>query len=238
MPKEDQEFEINRPHDAGFLYNFLIDYKFNNALESLPFPIKGLKVLDVCCGSGMISEYYAKKGADVTGIDMSPESIERAKIRKQRFGFEADFSVADATHLPFEDQSFDIVSVHDGLHHIKDPKRAVLEMGRVARRGIVIIEPAKASLTNLSIRLGFSLKYEGEDFVYRFTRAELESWLEEVGFKTCVSRRYLMYYPHKPGRLFRVFDHAIFFCAAKIGFGIMNFILGGVGNKIQVVGER
>jgi len=50
----DENFEINRPHNAGQLYNFLINYKFQEALKKMPFAVKGLSVLDVCGDSGMI----------------------------------------------------------------------------------------------------------------------------------------------------------------------------------------
>ncbi len=57
--------------------------------------------------------------------------------------------MADATNLPFPDNTFDVVSVHDGLHHLSEPWKAVREMVRVAKKGIVIIEPAKAAYLKL-----------------------------------------------------------------------------------------
>ena len=234
----DEEFEIIRPHNAGQLYNFLINYKFSKALEVLPFSVEVLSVLDVCCGSGMISEYYAKEGAKVTGIDISPECIDRTKIRSQRYGFSAKFQIADSRNLPFLDNTFDIVSVHDGLHHLSNPKKAVTEMVRVAKRAVIIIEPAKALITDFSILLRFSRRYEGSDFVYRFRKNEIMLWLKESGIKEIIIKRYLMYYPHKPGRVFKIFDFPPLFCLLKIIFYLANFILGKFGNKIQVVGLK
>lgn len=236
--KLDEELEINRPHDAGCLYNFLINYKFQKALESLPFPIKGLSVLDICCGSGMISEFYVREEAEVTGIDISDDCIRRAKIRAERYEFSANFRIGDSKNLPFPGNSFDIVSVHDGLHHLDNPKEAVKEMTRLARRGVIIIEPAKALITELSILLGVSLKYEGADFVYRFKKDELTSWLKEFGIKKVLIKRYIMYYPHKPGRFFRIFDNAVVFYIAKKIFEIVNMLFGKFGNKVQVIGLK
>ncbi len=233
------EFEIDRPHGSGCLYNFLLNHKFQNAVELLPFPIKALTVLDICCGSGMISEYYAKEGAIVTGTDISPECIKRAKIRSRRYGFLAKFQVADSENLPFSDSSFDIVSVHDGLHHLNDPRRAVKEMGRVAKKGVIIIEPAKALITRISVLLGISKDYEeAGNFVYRFKKDELKSWLKEAGIRKVISKRYIMYYPHKPGRLFRIFDNRILFYIAQKLFQVLNILFGKFGNKIQVIGLK
>lgn len=238
MEEMDIEFEINRPHNAGRVYNFLIDYRFQNAIDSLPFPIEGLSVLDICCGSGMISEYYANKGAKVTGTDISPDCIKRAKIRSQKYGFSVKFQVTDSENLLFPDNSFDIVSVHDGLHHLDDPRRAVKEIARVARRGIVIIEPAKALITGVSVLLGISKEYEATDFVYRFRRDELVTWLKEAGIKKVITRRYIMYYSHQPGKFFRIFDNGLLFYIIKELFEALNMLLGRFGNKIQVIGLK
>jgi len=235
MTDEAMEFEINRPHNAGRLYNFLIEYKFNKALGSMPFSVKNMSVLDVCCGSGMISEYYAKAGAKVIGIDLSGEAIERAKTREERYNFEADFKVADAGKLSFPDNSFDIVSVHDGLHHLKNPQKAVSEMVRVAKKGVIIIEPAIALITRISVFLGISTDYEGEDFVYRFKKNELQEWFKNTGCKDIRMKRYIMYYPHQPGKLFKLFDFYPLFLATKISFFLINILLGKLGNKVQII---
>jgi len=229
------EFEIDRPHNTGLLYNFLINYKFQTALEVLPFVIKGLHVLDICCGSGMISEYYAKSGGKVTGVDLSEEAIERTKARKKRYKFEAEFKVANAINLPFPDNSFDIVSVHDGLHHLKEPKKAVKEMVRVARKGVVIIEPAKAFITQISVFLGISSDFEESDFVYRFGENEIMSWLKEFGIKKIIIKRYIMYYPHEPGRIFQIIGMPGLFQIVKTTFYVINILFGRFGNKIQVI---
>ena len=234
----DPEFEITRPHGAGRLYSYFIDHKYRQMTSRLPISLTGASILDVCCGSGMISEMYARAGARVTGVDLDTDAIERAKVRAKRFGFSGDFRTANACDLPFPDRSFDIVSVHDGLHHIPDPHKAIREMSRVAKRAIVITEPARSFLTEVSIRLGTSLRYEGEDFVYRFTKRELAQYLHEEGFSVVGPRRYLMYYPHKPGFVFRLLGLPGIFAVAKVGFAVVNAVLGGVGNKIVVVGGR
>ena len=146
--------------------------------------------------------------------------------------------MADVTNLPFADNSFDIVSVHDGLHHLENPKRAVEEMGRVAKGAVIIIEPAKALITRISVRLGISTDYEGADFVYRFKENEMRQWLKKAGIRKVISRRYIMYYPHQPGRFFRIFDNKVSFFIAKTTFQLLNILLERLGNKIQVIGLK
>jgi ubiquinone/menaquinone biosynthesis C-methylase UbiE len=238
MREVDEDFEIDRPDNAGRLYNFLIDYKFKKVREVLPFYLKNLSVLDICCGSGMISEYYAKEGAEVTGVDISFEAIARAKMRAAKHGFLAHFHTGDSEKLPFPDGSFDIVSVHDGLHHLRKPEKAVREMVRVANKGIVIIEPAKSLITKISVKLGISTDYEGKDFVFRFRETEMRKWLREFGVKENITKRYIMYYPHKPGRIFQVSGIPVLFQLVKMVFYLLNVFFSRCGNKIQVIGLK
>ena len=238
MKPNNMIFEIMRPHGCGRLYKWLLCHKFDSALNSVPFTIEGLKLLDICCGSGMVSEYYAEQGALVTGLDFSEESIARANRRKEKYKFKADFIEGDAQNLPFPDDSFDIVSVHDGLHHLEDTAKAVKEMARVARKAVIIIEPAKCFLTEISILMGISLRYECLDFVYRLTEKETRQWLEEAGIKKLSVKRYIMYYPHKPGIVFRILGLPILFQVYKLCFVIGNLLFGRFGNKIQVVAVK
>ncbi|MDI6757654.1 MAG: class I SAM-dependent methyltransferase, partial [Endomicrobiia bacterium] len=215
-----------------------------DSLAPLGFDVKGSprvardEILDVCCGSGMISEYYARAGAKVTGCDLDKESIERAAKRAERYGFAADFQTADATALPFGDKTFDIVSAHDGLHHIPSWQKAIAEMCRVASGAIVIVEPAKSFLTSIAVAAGFSLKYEGTDFVYRFAAGELSGILKSSGFENVRVKRYIMYYPHKPGFVFGKLSSPLLMPVVKSAFNAVNFLFGRWGNKIQVIATK
>jgi len=231
----DPEFEIRRPRDTGNVYSFYIRYKFNRLLKRVKSKFRGASLLDLCCGSGMFSEFYAGEAARVVGIDYSVDCVKRAHIRKKRYGFPANFIAGDGQKLPFADKSFDWVTVHDGLHHLPDPQQAVLEMCRVARKGVSIIEPAKCLITRVSIAFGVSTEYEGEDHVYRFTASELKAWLKRGGFSNPIIDRYIMFYPHIPGRLFRVFDNPILFGIFRVIFYLCNSVFGSFGNKIHVV---
>src|ERR1700722_11842743 len=81
----DREFEITRPHNCGQLYGYLIAHKFQTGLKVLGLDLAARSVLELCCGSGMISESFAMAGATVTGIDFSPAAIERAHERVRRY---------------------------------------------------------------------------------------------------------------------------------------------------------
>lgn len=98
------------------------------------------RVLEVGCGIGKLSSYLAKKYKwGVTGIDLDPEQVERA--RKDYKGFEnLIFLEADSTRLPFEDGEFDIILSFNVLHHIPYWNKALEEISRVLKpKGFYIL---------------------------------------------------------------------------------------------------
>jgi SAM-dependent methyltransferase len=106
----------------------------------------GLTVLDVACGDGRHACAYKRivESGRVCGIDQSASLIAKAKERAQRAGLEVDFRLGDALALHYEDGLFDRVSCNYALYHFPDMRKALDEMGRVARSGgkIVLTGPA------------------------------------------------------------------------------------------------
>jgi SAM-dependent methyltransferase len=70
------------------------------------------------------------------------------------------WSRQDAEHLSYADESFDFCIVHNGLHHCQSPHRALTEMYRVARKGLLLFEPYDNLLTRLGVRLKIGQEYE------------------------------------------------------------------------------
>ena len=235
----DPEFEIRRPRGCGRVYEFLIAHKFRTGLAVLGLDLAGRTVLELCCGSGLMSEALARRGAILTGTDVSLQALARARERARRYGFPAAFHVADAEALPFRDGSFDVVAVHDGLHHLDDPSRAIAEMARVARRGLLILEPARAGLTRLAVRLGLAEEVEeAGNHVRRLVPHAVAADLRAAGFPHVAWQRTLMYYPHEPFPWFRWLDPAPCFGLFRAGFWGANRLAGRWGNKLALAARR
>jgi len=92
---------------------------------------KGVSVLDVCCGPGVVSAEAARRGARVVGVDFSAAflALARANVPGVRF------QQGDAQALDFDDDTFDAVVCGFGLIHLPDPARALAEYRRVVRKG-------------------------------------------------------------------------------------------------------
>src|SRR6476661_8783124 len=96
---------------------------------------RGLKVLEIGCGLGTDGAQFAKAGADYTGVDLTAAAVELARQRFALFNLPGKFQTADAEHLDFADDSFDLVYSHGVLHHTPDTAGAIREIHRVLRPG-------------------------------------------------------------------------------------------------------
>lgn len=166
-------------------------------------PRKGMRILDLAAGTGTSSAAITQHGAHVTAADFSEGMLEEGR-RRQAGNDLIDFVWADATDLPFEDNTFDAATISYGLRNVNDPKQALREMFRVVKPGgrIVIAEfstpphalirvpyqwygrnvlPRIAGLINRSAADAY--EYLNESIERWPTQPELSAWLEGVGFE-------------------------------------------------------
>jgi 2-polyprenyl-6-hydroxyphenyl methylase / 3-demethylubiquinone-9 3-methyltransferase len=92
-----------------------------------------LKVLDVGCGAGFLSNRLATEGFDVHGIDLSHDSL--CVAAKYDVTRKVKYQEANAYKLPFADAQFDVVTAMDFLEHVEDPEKVVQEVSRVLKPG-------------------------------------------------------------------------------------------------------
>lgn len=110
----------------------------NSAAYILPYLRPDMKILDIGCGPGSITVDIAKRipVGHITGIENESEVLEEGRRLSQRENqSNITFEVGDAHHLKYDDESFDMVHVHQVLQHIADPVKALAEMRRVVKPG-------------------------------------------------------------------------------------------------------
>jgi 2-polyprenyl-6-hydroxyphenyl methylase/3-demethylubiquinone-9 3-methyltransferase len=90
-------------------------------------------VLDIAAGAGFLANELAKAGMQVTGVDLSAESLLVAKAHDPTGT--VLYKIADALALPFENASFDVVCLMDFLEHVESPATALAEAARVLKPG-------------------------------------------------------------------------------------------------------
>jgi len=127
----------------------------------------------------------------VCGGPKDEASLRAAGLRHFELSNISGAVAMDVENLPQPDGAFDAVIVHSGLHHCASPHRGLLEMHRVARRCLILFEPADNLVTRLGQKLGIGQKYEFAavddnnltcagwrntsvpNWVYRFTASEI-----------------------------------------------------------------
>jgi 2-polyprenyl-6-hydroxyphenyl methylase/3-demethylubiquinone-9 3-methyltransferase len=97
------------------------------------FPSGEVKVLDIGCGGGFLSNYLANAGFTVTGLDASAESLMIAQ-RYDATG-RARYVMGDAYHLPYTNGAFQTACAMDFLEHVDEPRRVVAEAARILQPG-------------------------------------------------------------------------------------------------------
>jgi ubiquinone/menaquinone biosynthesis C-methylase UbiE len=129
-----------------------------NAAYSAEYAIKRLvalsnvskndTVLDVACGSGLVSCELARVVHHVTGIDITPAMIEQANLlRQEKNLYNIKYEIGDVSHLPYGDDSFSIVITRYSFHHLVDPHSVLSEMKRVCipKGRVVVIDATPTS---------------------------------------------------------------------------------------------
>ncbi len=107
-------------------------------------PVAGRSLLDLGCGAGETSVYFALRGARVTAADISPEMLAAAARLAEKHGVRLETRAVAAEALPFPDASFDLVFGNGVLHHV-ELLPALREVRRVLKPGgrAAFIEPLK-----------------------------------------------------------------------------------------------
>ena len=119
----------------------------------------GKRVLELGCGAGSDLLRFAKAGARITGVDLSPRSASLAKTRLRVYNCQGNVLIADAEQLPFKTDSFDLVYSWGVLHHTPDTQKAIKEACRVTKPGgeICIMLYHRHSLVALQLYLRYGL---------------------------------------------------------------------------------
>ncbi|MCS6996284.1 MAG: bifunctional 2-polyprenyl-6-hydroxyphenol methylase/3-demethylubiquinol 3-O-methyltransferase UbiG [Casimicrobiaceae bacterium] len=98
--------------------------------------IAGKRALDVGCGGGLLAEGLARRGAEVTAIDLSPKALAVARLHALESGLTIDYREISAEALSeLEPENFDLVACLEMLEHVPDPAQTVAACARLVRPG-------------------------------------------------------------------------------------------------------
>ena len=134
-------------------------------------PFEGLRLLDIGCGGGLISEPMARLGAAVTGADAAAENIEVARLHAEQSGLAIDYRAVTAESLLAEGAQFDVVLALEIVEHVADPQQFLTTCARLLRPGGVLI----ASTLNRTPQ-SFAAAIVGAEWVMRWLPRGTHDW--------------------------------------------------------------
>ena len=159
--------------------------KLHHLLRLVDFDgYRGKRVLDVGCGAGIDLVRFAKGGALVSGVDISPSAVALARQNFSQQSLEADLREADGEHLPYADGTFDLVFAHGVLQYTPDSRALVEECRRVLKPGgdaIFQVYNRISWLNALSKVMKVPLEHEDAPVIGRYSASEFRAML--TGFR-------------------------------------------------------
>jgi SAM-dependent methyltransferase len=99
----------------------------------MPADLTGMSVLEIGCGMGLHTEQLARRGADITAIDLTAPAVEATSTRLRLRGLHGVVQQGDAEDLPFGPETFDLVWSWGAIHHSSRTARIVREIARVLK---------------------------------------------------------------------------------------------------------
>ncbi|MEM8622619.1 MAG: bifunctional 2-polyprenyl-6-hydroxyphenol methylase/3-demethylubiquinol 3-O-methyltransferase UbiG [Pseudomonadota bacterium] len=134
-------------------------------------PFKGLKLLDIGCGGGLLCEPMVRLGAEVTGVDPAARNIPVARLHAEQSGLEIDYRVASAEDLLAEGLTFDVVLNMEVVEHVPDPRAYIAACaGLLAPGGVMVASTISRSLKALA------LAKIGAEYVLRWLPVGTHDW--------------------------------------------------------------
>ena len=154
---------------------------------------RGQKVLDVGCGVANDSARFAKGGALVTGVDISPKAVAFSRENFAQRGLPGEFHVMNGEKLDLPDNSYDLVYCHTVMHFTPHPDRMARELYRVTKPGgkaIVMTVNRRSWLIGMHALMKIEIDHLDSPVIHRHTASQLKNFLHDFREVRVVPERF------------------------------------------------
>jgi 2-polyprenyl-6-hydroxyphenyl methylase/3-demethylubiquinone-9 3-methyltransferase len=134
-------------------------------------PFEGLRILDIGCGGGLLSEPMARLGADVVGADAAPRNIPVAQVHAEQSGLEIDYRHTTAEEMAAEGERFDVVLNMEVVEHVADPLAYLTACQQLLKPGGLMV----CSTINRNPK-SFAMAIVGAEYVMRWLPKGTHEW--------------------------------------------------------------
>lgn len=166
---------------APFVKN--LDRMYDEVCEQIAKDLNlQMQVLELACGTGQLTFRLADKVKSWEATDFSEKMIEEIRRKESRSGLQ--FSVQDATCLPYEKDTYDAVVISNALHIMPHPEKALAEISRVLKPQGMLFAPTFVQSKNIGFRIRMRfLELFGFKTFHKWTTGEFVQYIETHGFK-------------------------------------------------------
>ncbi|WP_096786957.1 bifunctional 2-polyprenyl-6-hydroxyphenol methylase/3-demethylubiquinol 3-O-methyltransferase UbiG [Rhodobacter sp. CZR27] len=140
-----------------------------------PLPFKGLRLLDIGCGGGLLSEPMARLGAEVVGADAAPRNIPVAKLHAEQSGLTIDYRNTTAEALAAAGETFDVVLNMEVVEHVADPQAYLTACRNLLKPGGLMI----CSTLNRNPK-SFAMAIVGAEWIMRWLPKGTHDWTKFI----------------------------------------------------------
>jgi 2-polyprenyl-6-hydroxyphenyl methylase / 3-demethylubiquinone-9 3-methyltransferase len=133
--------------------------------------MKGLRILDIGCGGGILCEPLARLGAAMVGVDPSETNIEAARAHAETSGLAIDYRCTTAEHLADQREQFDLVLAMEVVEHVADVPLFVASCAALVKPGGLMI----AATLNRTLK-SFALAIVGAEYILRWLPVGTHRW--------------------------------------------------------------
>jgi len=134
-------------------------------------PFEGLRILDIGCGGGLLSEPMARLGADVVGADAAPRNIPVAQVHAEQSGLEIDYRHTTAEDMAAAGERFDVVLNMEVVEHVADPLAYLMACQQLLKPGGLMV----CSTINRNPK-SFAMAIVGAEYVMRWLPKGTHEW--------------------------------------------------------------
>lgn len=134
-------------------------------------PFRGLRILDIGCGGGLLSEPMARLGAEVVGADAAPRNIPVASVHAEQSGLKIDYRFTTAEDLAAAGEQFDVVLNMEVVEHVADPLGYLTACRQLLKPGGLMI----CSTLNRTAK-SFGMAIIGAEWVMRWLPKGTHDW--------------------------------------------------------------
>lgn len=159
------------PVRLGFMRRELAAHFGRDPNEAEPFT--GLKLLDVGCGGGLLSEPLARMGFEVTGVDAGDKNIAVARIHAGQTGVPVTYVLGGPEDMPAE--TFDVVIAMEVIEHVPDPARFIATAARCLKPGGAFMGATLNRTTK-----SYALAVMGAEYILRWLPRGTHDWRKFV----------------------------------------------------------